>query len=114
MEKQITYKRYHDIYSISVDGVKSDFYIEKFCGNGTYYLYKGYKHAVALKGGFGHLGCRYLRDMQHYVREIRYFLNSGVGKRGGRVWWVQKKLIVSRQPISINLKSNTMKNTVQI
>ena len=26
----------------------------------------------------------------------------------------QKKLIVSRQPILVNLKSNTMKNTMQI
>ena len=70
MEKQITYKRYHNIYSIFVDGVKSDFYIEKSYITGTYSLYKGYKHAVALKGGFGNLGCGYLRDMQHYVREI--------------------------------------------
>ncbi len=30
--------------------------------------------------------------------------------RGG---YITKKLIVSRQPILINLKSNTMKNTVQ-
>ena len=26
---------------------------------------------------------------------------------------IKKKLIVSRQPISMNLKSNTMKNTLQ-
>ncbi len=27
--------------------------------------------------------------------------------------WHKKKLIVSRQPILVNLKSNTMKNTMQ-
>ena len=70
MEKKITFKRYHNIYSIFADGVKQDFYIEKSYVTGTYYLYKGYKHPVALKGDFGNLGCGYLRDMKYYATEI--------------------------------------------
>ena len=38
-----------------------------------------------------------------------FFLADGRFRVG-----TKKKLIVSRQPIFVNLKSNTMKNTVQI
>lgn len=70
MEKQITFKRYCNIYSIFVDGVKQDLYIEKSYITGSYLLYKGYKHPVALKGGFGNCVTGRLRDMKYYVTEI--------------------------------------------
>ena len=70
MEKQITYKRYCNIYSIFVDGVKSDFYIEKSYFTGSYLLYKGYKHPVRIKEQFGNCVTGRLRDMKYYVTEI--------------------------------------------
>ena len=70
MGKQITFKRYHNIYSIFVDGVKADFYIEKSYVTGSYLLYKGYKHPVRIKEQFGNCVTGRLRDMKYYVTEI--------------------------------------------
>ena len=65
--------------------------------------------------------------MRHHLHMPSYFLGTFteypdiVFKRKikpvfqqNNKWHINKKMVVSRQPIFVNLKSNTMKNTLQM
>ena len=50
-----------------------------------------------------------LQIFQNFLSVIHCLMIDGFGGEA----YIQKKLIVSRQPTLVNLKSNTMKNTMQ-
>ena len=72
---------------------------------------RGWWVSVSLSGSFAALWSAYIVNMEGKIRRKEYktlYSDKG-GSRG-----YKKEMVVSRQPTLINLKSNTMKNTLQM
>ena len=72
---------------------------------------RGWWVSGSLSGSFAALWSAYIVNMEGKIRRKEYkTLYSDKGCSRG----YKKEMVVSRQPTLINLKSNTMKNTLQM
>ncbi|MDY3933531.1 MAG: hypothetical protein SOZ05_08415, partial [Muribaculaceae bacterium] len=72
---------------------------------------RGWWASGSLSGCFAALWSAYIVNMEGKIRRKEY--KTLYGDKGGSRGY-KKEMVVSRQPTLINLKSNTMKNTLQM